>query len=179
MNNSLNKTRIEADVWPLTVRTTHWLVALLVLIDFFNDTGYWHRMFGYACLVLITIRIIHAVKTKTAYARFYWPTCQAILLHLKEMRGQEIRLGAVNEHAGHNPLGQLAVYVMWLLIALLGVTGWLSRTDAYWGEDWPVDLHSYLSDALMLMVIMHLLAIAIISKLQKKNLVKRMIISKR
>ena len=67
---------------------------------------------------------------------------------------------------------------MWLLIVLLGFTGWLSRTDAYWGEDWPVDLHGYLSDALLLVVITHLLAIAIISKLQKKNLVKKMLAGK-
>jgi cytochrome b len=164
---------IASTAWPLTVRITHWLVAAFVLINFFNDTDYWHRMIGYACLVLIVIRIIHAVKTKTAFARLYWPTWQAILQHLKQ-----IREAAVAEHAGHNPLGQLAVYVMWLLIALLGFTGWLSRTDAYWGEDWPVDLHGYLSDALMLMVLLHVLAIVVISKLQKQNLVKRMLVGK-
>ncbi len=173
LNNSLNETRIETDVWPLTVRITHWLVAVFVLTNFVNDTGYWHRIIGYVCLILIVIRINHGVKTSTPYARFYWPKCQAILQHL-----HEVREGAVTEHSAHNPLGQLAVYVMWLLIALLGLTGWLSRTDAYWGEDWPVDLHSYLSDALMLMVLLHLLAIAVISKLQKQNLVKRMIASK-
>ncbi len=166
-------TRIATDVWPLTVRVTHWLVAVLVLTNFVNDTGYWHRIIGYVCLILIVIRIIHAVKTKTAHARLFWPTGQAILQHLRE-----VREGAVTGHLGHNPLGQLAVYVMWLLIALLGFSGWLSRTDAYWGEDWPVDLHNYLSNALMLMVFLHLVAIAVISKLQKQNLVKRMIAGK-
>ncbi|HSI24482.1 MAG TPA: cytochrome b/b6 domain-containing protein [Methylotenera sp.] len=173
LNNSLKETRIERDVWPLTVRITHWLVAVFVLTNFVNDTGYWHRIIGYVCLILIAIRIIHAAKTKIAHARLFWPTSHAILQHLKE-----ISSGVVTEHAGHNPLGQLAVYGMWLLIALLGFTGWLSRTDAYWGEDWPVDLHNYLSDALMLMVLLHLLAIVIISKLQKQNLVKRMIAEK-
>jgi cytochrome b len=173
LNNSLKVTRLEIDFWPLTVRITHWLVAIFVLTNFVNDTGYWHRIIGYVCLILIVIRIIHGVKTRKLYTRFYWPTYQAILQHLRE-----VREGAVTKHAGHNPLGQLAVYVMWLLIALLGLTGWLSRTDAYWGEDWPVDLHSYLSDALMLMVLLHVLAIAVISKLQKQNLVKRMIAGK-
>ncbi len=173
MNNSLNKTRIATDVWPLTVRITHWLVAVFVLTNFLNDAGYWHRIIGYICLILIVIRIIHGVKTRVTFTRFYWPTCQAILQHLRE-----VHEGTVTEHAGHNPLGQLAVYMMWLLIALLGFTGWLSRTDAYWGEDWPVDLHSYLSDALMLMVLLHVSAIAVISKLQKRNLVKRMIAGK-
>lgn len=173
MNNSLNETSITIGVWSLTVRLTHWLVALLVLTNFVNDTGYWHRVIGYGCLVLIVIRIIHGIRTNTVNACFYWPTRQAVLQHL-----QEIRVRAVTEHAGHNPLGQLAVYVMWLLIVLLGFTGWLSRTDTYWGEDWPVDLHGYLSDALILMVLLHLLAIALISKLQKKNLVKKMITGK-
>ncbi len=173
MNNSLNETRIATDVWPLTVRVIHWLVAVFVLTNFVNDTGYWHRIIGYVCLILIVIRVIHGVKTGARHTRFYWPTYQAILQHLRE-----VREGVVTEHAGHNPLGQLAVYVMWLLIALLGLTGWLSRTDAYWGEDWPVDLHSYLSDALMLMVLLHVLAISVISKLQKQNLVKRMMAGK-
>lgn len=160
-------------VWPLIVRITHWLVALFVLTNFVNDTGYWHRVIGYVCIILMVFRIIHGVRTNIAYARFYWPSYREILQHIQEMR-----LGEVTKHMGHNPLGQLAVYVMWLLIALLGLTGWLSRTDAYWGEDWPVDLHSYLSDALMLMVLLHVLAIAVISKLQKQNLVKRMVVGK-
>jgi cytochrome b len=67
---------------------------------------------------------------------------------------------------------------MWLLIAALAFTGWLSRTDAYWGEDWPVDLHMAISNVLQGIVVVHLLAVFLMSKMQKTNLVKVMIVGK-
>jgi cytochrome b len=78
-------------------------------------------------------------------------------------------------HHGHNPLGQLAVYLMWLIITLLGLTGWVSRTDAYWGEDWPVNLHQFLSQTLMLLVVLHLIAIFTVSYMSRRHLLKQMI----
>ena len=79
---------------------------------------------------------------------------------------------------GHNPLGQWAVYVMWALIALLAFTGWLSRTDRYWGEDWVVDIHVALSDLLTAMIVLHVTAVLVVSWLQKTNLIKRMMTGK-
>lgn len=111
--------------------------------------------------------------SKAASSQFYIPTISNIKPHISDIKAQHR-----SPHIGHNPLGQLAVYAIWTLILLLALTGWLSRTDAYWGEDWPVDLHGYLSYALMFMVLLHLSAIALISKLQKQNLVKCMIAGK-
>ena len=161
-------------VWTLFVRVTHWLVAVFVIVNFFNDTGYWHRFIGYTCLILVLSRIIHGLFiTKTASSQFYIPTLANIKLHISELKAPHF-----STHVGHNPLGQWAVYAIWTLILLLALTGWLSRTDTYWGEDWPVDLHSYLSNSLMFMVVLHVSAIAVISKLQKRNLVKIMIAGK-
>ena len=152
----------------------HWLVAIIVIVNFFNDTGYWHRFIGYACLILVLSRIIYGLFiTKTASSQFYIPTLANIKLHISELNAPHF-----STNVGHNPLGQWAVYAIWTLILLLALTGWLSRTDAYWGEDWPVDLHGYLSNSLMLMVVLHVSAIAVISKLQKRNLVKSMIAGK-
>ena len=166
-------------VWTLFVRVTHWLVAVFVMVNFFNDTGYWHRFIGYACLTLVLSRIIYGLfLTKTASSQFYIPTLDNIKLHISELHTGKINAQHLSTHAGHNPLGQWAVYAIWTLIILLAFTGWLSLTDAYWGEDWPVDLHGYLSDGLMLMVLLHVSAIALISKLQKRNLAKSMITGK-
>jgi cytochrome b len=107
-------------------------------------------------------------------SQFYWPTIANIKHHLYEIRTQQFA-----PHIGHNPLGQWAVYLIWLLILLLALTGWLSRTDAYWGEDWPVDLHILFSNLLKTFVIIHLFAIVIMSKLQRKNLTKQMIAGKK
>lgn len=157
--------------WTLFVRLTHWPVAAGVLVNFFNDTGFWHRSIGYVCITLVLLRIVYGVFiSKVAQSRFYWPGIRSVKTHLKDLLS-----GNVPHTEGHNPLGQYAVYVMWLLIALLAFTGWLSRTDAYWGEDWPVDLHMTLSAILQGFVILHILAVILMSKLQKQNLIKRMI----
>lgn len=165
------KAKKQAPVWTLFVRVTHWLVAIFVVVNFFNDTGYWHRFIGYFCLILVLSRIVYGLwLSKTASSKFYMPTIANIKLHFCEMKSQHFA-----HHIGHNPLGQWAVYIIWLLIILLALTGWLSRTDAYWGEDWPVDLHAFFSNALQGLVILHLAAIVLMSKLQKKNLAKQMI----
>lgn len=170
-----NKNENQVPAWSWLVRLTHWLVALSVLINFFNESGYWHRLIGYAGLVLIAIRIANGCLASTpSHMRFFWPTKQAIIQHLQALK-QSTAASAHPHTLGHNPLGQLAVYVMWGLMMALGFTGWLSRTDAYWGEDWPVDMHLYLSYALMGMVALHLIAIVTVSKKTNQHLVKQMI----
>lgn len=161
-------------IWPPVVRFTHWLVATGVIINFFNETGEWHRFIGYACVLFISLRIFvgfspHAQQS----ARFYLPSLQAILQHIAEIRSRQF-----TQHVGHNPLGQWAVYCMWTLIFLLALTGWLSRTDQFWGEDWPVDLHELFSNVLQGLVLLHLAAVVLMSRLQKKNLLRQMIAGK-
>ena len=171
---SIPETKTYAVIWTVFVRITHWLVALFVAVNFFNDTGFWHRFIGYFCLALVFARVGYGLwLSKVASSRFYMPTIANIKLHT-----HEIRTRIFASHIGHNPLGQLAVYLIWALIAALALTGWLSRSDAYWGEDWPVDLHMIFSNMLQSLVILHIAAVVLMSKLQKKNLLKQMITGK-
>ena len=156
--------------WSLFVRLSHWLVAASVLVNLFNDTGWWHRSIGYAALALIGLRLLHGISSRRSSSRFWLPRWADIRLHL-----QHLWQRSAETCAGHNALGQYAVYLMWLLIALLALTGWLSRTDAYWGEDWPVDLHALLANALLGMVVVHVAAVFAVSFLQRRNLVKAML----
>lgn len=160
--------------WSATVKLTHWLVALTVIVNFFNDTGETHRLIGYACFCLVLIRIIHGLLPNAPQAsKFYWPSVKRIQHHISEIKKQKF-----SHEVGHNPLGQLAVYGMWGLIFLLTITGWLSRTDAFWGEDWPVDLHALFSTLLQGLVLLHLAAVVLMSRLQKQNLLKQMLARK-
>ena len=171
---SIPETKTQTIVWTVFVRITHWLVALFVLVNFFNETGFWHRFIGYFCLMLVFARISYGLwLSRVASSRFYMPTFASIKLHTHEIRTQ-----VFTSQIGHNPLGQLAVYLIWMLIILLALTGWLSRTDAYWGEDWPVDLHIIFSNVLQGLVLLHIAAVVLMSKLQKKNLLKQMISGK-
>lgn len=156
--------------WTGFVRITHWLVAIGVVVNFFNDTGYWHRVLGYSCVIFVLLRILYGLTSSIQSSKFYLPSFHHLRAHFSELLS-----GKFQHHAGHNPLGQWAVYIMWTLIMSLAITGWLSRTDAYWGEDWPVDLHIVFSDVLQGFVVLHLLAVIVMSKLQRQNLIKKMI----
>lgn len=159
--------------WTIFVRLSHWLVAACVLLELINDTGSQHRMIGYFCVGVVMLRIIYGIFSKIPSSLFYLPSVKHIKLHVKGA------LHGMHQHYdGHNPLGQWAVYAMWLLIILLGITGWISRTDTYWGEDWPVDWHLALSNLLIGCVVMHVFAVLLMSRLTRVNLIGQMLTGK-
>jgi cytochrome b len=164
---------MEKPVWSLTVRVTHWAVAVMVLLNMFNDTGYQHRVIGYFCVAVVILRILHGLqKNVLNSSRFYLPRISLIKAHVND-----VFAGKAQHDKCHNPLGMLAVYIMWILIALLAFSGWLCRTDAFWGEDGPILIHQILAYLLLATVLTHVIAVLIMSKLQKQNLIKQMISS--
>ena len=170
-----NPTLRSTLLWPLWLRLSHWLVAagvlaLWLLSHVWYETGVWHRGIGYALVAVILCRILAGLLTKHAAARFTLPHWRAIALHL-----QHLRSGKLPVQYGHNPLGQYAVYLLWSVILLLALTGVLSRTDAFWGEDWPVALHALLSWLLMGIVVMHVLAVGYVGRRSGQALVKQML----
>jgi len=157
--------------WTLIVRLTHWLVAAGVIVNMFNESGYAHRLIGYVCAGLVLLRLVNGFWfARVEASKLHLPGFKAIKSHVQSLLKRE-----KHDYAGHNPLGQYAVYAMWALIFLLAFTGWLSRTDEYWGEDWPVDLHEALSYLLQGMVVLHLLAVTLLSKWLGKNLIGAMV----
>jgi cytochrome b len=71
---------------------------------------------------------------------------------------------------GYVAVGAMVARLLWALVLLLGLTGWVSRLVAFWGEDWPLDLHHWLADALILCVVVHLLGVAGMSWHWRENL---------
>jgi cytochrome b len=165
-----------ADIlWPWWLRLSHWLVAagviaLWLMSYVWYETDWIHRSVGYIVLGIVAVRIALGCCTRLSSARFYLPRLRALRTHIAEMRQGHLSL-----HQGHNPLGQWSVYLIWLLIASLALTGWLSRTDALWGEDWPVDLHAVLSLGLLGLIVVHVLAVVVVSRLSGQHLLSQMI----
>lgn len=162
-------------LWPWWVRLSHWLVAagviaLWLMSYVWYETDWLHRAVGYGVLAMVAVRILLGCLTSIRSARFYLPEWRAIRMHLIEMRR-----GHITPNHGHNPLGQWSVYLIWLLISALALTGWLSRTDALWGEEWPVDLHAALSVGLLALIVVHVLAVMIVSRLSGQHLLSQMI----
>ena len=161
-------------LWPWWVRLSHWLVAagvvaLWLMSHVWYETDVLHRAVGYTVLAIIVIRILSGCFSAHQSARFYVPGFHAIRAHI-----QHLQQATLPAQAGHNPLGQWAVYVIWTLIALLALTGWLSRTDAFWGEDGPVAMHAWLSWMLMAVIVLHVAAVLWIGRVSRQHLVRQM-----
>lgn len=163
-------------VWGKLVRCTHWLVASAVVFNFFSETGWVHRYVGYFAAILVLLRLLYGLPLFSRWlkpnttALFYVPKLKDIAHHVSG-----ILSGSGFQGDGHNPLGQLAAYLMWLLILLLAMTGFLAGTDAFFGEDWPVTFHIGVSYALQAVVLIHLFGVMLMSYLQKQNLLISMI----
>src|SRR4051794_33112309 len=97
-------------VWDRVVRLVHWSVAILVIANFFNDSGAeWHRYAGYLAGGLVIVRIVWGF-TSSGYARFtcWWPGLRVIWNYARA-----VVAGNAPRYIGINPLGALMALVMW------------------------------------------------------------------
>ncbi|MBN3762161.1 cytochrome b/b6 domain-containing protein [Burkholderia sp. Ac-20365] len=157
--------------WDLCVRFTHWTVAGIVAWNLFGPTDQTHRVLGYVAAGLVAWRIVWGF-IGTQYARFsaWWPTRSHLNDYVRSLAARRPL-----HHWSHNPLGGLMAIALWLLILALAVSGWLMRLDAFWGEDWPHDLHTLLSTALEVCVCIHIVAAVVMSFWTRDNLIVAML----
>jgi cytochrome b len=78
-------------------------------------------------------------------------------------------------YVGHNPLGGWMILMLLATTAGICITGWLYTTDRFWGVAWVGQLHEFLTDALIVFVILHVAGVVFTSIRQRENLVKAMI----
>jgi cytochrome b len=157
--------------WDLWVRLTHWIVAGIVAFNLFGPTDATHRVLGYIATGLVGLRIVWGF-VGTQYARFsaWWPTSAHLIAYVRSLaRGRPMH------HLSHNPLGASMAIALWLLVLALGVSGWLMRLDAFWGEDWPQELHTILSIALEVCICVHIAAAIVMSVWTRENLIGSML----
>ena len=178
----MNKIRI----WDLPLRLFHWLlvasvIALVVTAEIGGDAIAWHFKIGYFVLALLFFRIIWGF-VGGYWARFshifYAPS--TILAYLKGQDKPEY-------HAGHNPLGSLSVWALLALLILQVTSGLFSDDEiAFIGP-----LAQFVSDAtihklthyhkeigksiLIVLVILHVAAIAYYKRKKNTNLITPMI----
>jgi len=155
-------------VWDAAVRLLHWSLAALVLLDFWLDDGGWpHRTLGYAAVGVVVARLLwSAVASGAARLATLRPSPHDTVTYLR--RGMP-------RSAGHDPLGVWMVWLLWSLVLLLGITGWMSRLDAFWGDDGIRAVHAWLAQALLIAVAVHLSGIVAMSWRWRENLVGAML----
>jgi cytochrome b len=160
-------------VWDLPLRLLHWATALCVLVAWFTPNTYdtLHRSAGYAVLILVPVRLVWGF-TGTRYSRFRNPlrVGRALPRYLMDMaRGRSRR------YLGLNPAGSAISMAMLILLVISGVSGWMQVTLRFFGVAWVQDAHTYASDAVMLLALVHVLGVLLMSIRQRENLVRAMI----
>ncbi|WP_019140580.1 cytochrome b/b6 domain-containing protein [Noviherbaspirillum massiliense] len=164
------------EVWDRLVRFVHWSVAALVLGNFFNESGEtWHRYAGYLAVALVALRLCWGFLS-TGHARFsrWWPGIRGILAYLRATS-----TGKVPRHLGINPAGAAMAVLLWLLIAALGLTGWMMGLDPFWGEEWLENLHETLAYVVLGCAGIHVAAVVAMSIRHRENLPKAMLTGKK
>lgn len=159
-------------VWDVAVRFTHWSVAAIVCYDVIDDSGdAVHRVLGYVAAGLVLFRIAWGfVGTEHARFRAWLPRPAGVLAY-----GRALMRGRAPRFISHTPLGAVTMLAMWTLILALAVTGWMSRLDPLWGEDWPIDIHRWLSNTLLGLVALHVAAAIAMSLKGRENLIAAML----
>ena len=171
-------------VWDLPVRLVHWLIVLVVAgswathyagVEWFA----WHRRLGYMVLVLVAFRILWGF-TGTRHARFghFLRGPRAILDYL---------LGRTTERpVGHNPVGALGVVALLGVLLVQATTGLFANDEImnagpFYGWIDPAlsnrltTLHRQSSDVLLVLIGVHVLAVAWHVLGQRRPLLKAML----
>lgn len=160
-------------IWDLPVRTFHWLlVASFAGAYLLSDTERLrdvHVMFGYTMLGLVAFRLAWGF-VGTRYARFrsflYRP--REALAYLRDL----VR-GGGRRYLGHNPAGSFAVWAILGLAVLVGATGYGTYNDL--GGEAVEELHEFLANAWLVVVVAHVAGVLLSSVLHRENLARAMV----
>ena len=160
-------------VWDPLVRVGHWVLVACVAAAWFTRTGGhdWHERFGYGALAIVLLRVLWGfIGPRDARFSGFVRSPGSTLGYAKlVLAAREPR------YVGHNPLGGWMIVVLLIILAAVGLSGWLSTTDTYWGVKWVADLHEALSDMLLGLIALHLAGVAVASYRHRENLVAAMV----
>ncbi|MEW9897494.1 cytochrome b/b6 domain-containing protein [Chitinivorax sp. PXF-14] len=160
-------------VWDPLVRLFHWSLATCFLLNMaFTEEGkYTHRMVGYVALGLVAFRVLWGF-IGSRHARFadFVPAPARLLDYLRSLKR-----GKAPRYLGHNPAAAMMILALMGGMLLLGFTGWLATTDAFFGEDWLTDLHGLIADGMLGMIVIHVSAAIIESLRHRENLIISMV----
>ena len=163
-------------VWDPVVRLIHWSVALLAAANFLNEDGAsWHRYGGYLAGALVMARIAWGCVSR-GHARFsrWWPGIGGVLRYARALAA-----GNAPRFIGINPLGASMALLIWTLLLLLALSGWMMGLDAFWGEEWLESTHAAIAYSLLACIAAHVSAVIWTSLRNRENLPLAMLTGKK
>ena len=161
-------------VWDPFVRVFHWILVVGFAVNYFElvrSGKLSHQIIGYVILALISARILWGF-VGPRHARF-----ADFVRHPSLVRRylSDILTHRNERFLGHNPAGGAMVVTLLAAAVLVGVTGWLSTTDWFFGIKWMEDLHAILANVMLALVGAHILGVVHASWRHRENLVLSMV----
>lgn len=163
----------KARVWDLPTRVFHWSLAVSFTAAWLTaESERWrdiHVVAGYTLAGLIAFRVVWGL-IGSRYARFssfVFPPSR-LVAYLKSLFS-----GTPEHHLGHNPAGGLAIVALLVLGATVAASGYATYQEV--GGEWLEELHEGAANAMLLLVLVHLVGVAVSSVLHRENLVRAML----
>ena len=152
-------------------RAFHWLFALCFVGAYLSADGErWrllHVVLGDSMAGLLTFRVLYGlVGPKQVRLNLMASKLSGATVWLRSLPRARA-LGDVNWRQGQNLFMALAVVVLLALVVPITLTGYASFND--WGGDWLGEFHEAVGEAFLWVVVGHLVAIAGLSWLRRKN----------
>lgn len=177
--------QLQVVVWDLPTRVFHWLVVGLVALGWATAEGVEdggamlvvHEFSGHALAVALLFRLVWGVGG-SQHSRFSdfvrpWSDVRAYAMSFLSF--------APPRTVGHNPLGGWMVIVMLVILSLLYATGLFSVDDDAAGPladtipRWLAvavsELHEVAFDALVVLIVVHVLGVVVHTLLGRDNLI--------
>jgi cytochrome b len=185
---------VEVRVWDPFVRVCHWLLATIVLVDWFTDEPRWmHVWLGYFAVTLVFLRVIWGFvgQENARFTRFV----RGPRLVFDYLSGL-IRFSS-QRYLGHSPAGGAMIIALLVMIAVTAVTGMVNlaedqgegplagviakveRPARIPGQRRPPlvskQVHETVANITLVLVVLHVLGVALASFAHRENLVRAMI----
>jgi cytochrome b len=161
-------------VWDPFVRVFHWLLVAGFAANYFElvrEGKLAHQVIGYVVLGLVAARILWGfVGPRHAQFSSFIARPSEVLQYIGDMLAHRSR-----RHVGHNPAGAAMVLALLAAAILVGLTGWLSTTDWFFGSDFMEEAHEILANLMLALAGLHILGVIHASWRHRENLVKSMV----
>ncbi len=187
----MNTPVARARVWDLPTRLFHWTLVALIALQFATaqfgllDMS-WHFRFGYATLALIVFRVVWGfVGSQTSRFTHFVRGPGAIVAYTRATFSREPHVAI-----GHNPLGGWSVLVFLASISVQCVSGLFSSdgvdTDGPLADNvtsatvkFFTRVHDWNQDFLLLLIAVHVVAIALYRVVRHDDLTGPMLTGRR
>jgi cytochrome b len=165
--------RSEVKVWDPLVRIFHWglVAAFLAAWATGDEIKRVHVMAGYVVIGLVIFRIVWGfIGTRRARFVDFVRGPRAVTSYLSDTARLRAR-----RYLGHNPAGGAMIIALLVMLCIIGATGYMMTTDAFWGVAWVEDAHEAAVNLTLGLVVLHVLGVFVASYEHGENLARAMI----